>query len=97
MDYMGMSRLVTLLASIFITIGLYHQAIKIWKTRSAKDFTATIIVALILNEVAWLNYGFALWEWPIIIIGCLNIPGAIIAGLGFIKYRKGNTGNGDKQ
>ena len=89
MNHLDISRLVTLLASIFITFGLYGQATKIWRTKSAKDFTVTIIVALIFNEVAWLNYGLALWEWPIIVLGCLNIPAVVIAGLGFFKYRGG--------
>lgn len=89
MNYLEVSRIVTLLASIFMTFGLYAQAIKIWRTKSAKDFTVTIIAAIIVNEIVWLNYGFVLWEWPIITLGCLNIPAAVIAGYGFIKYRKG--------
>lgn len=87
MNYLEISRFITLFASIFITIGLYDQAIKIWRTKSAKDFTTTIIVALIFNEFAWLNYGFSLREWPIMTIGILNVPAAIIAGIGFWKYK----------
>jgi len=88
LSYLEISRVITLIASVFITFGLYDQAIKIWRTRSAKDFTVSIIIALGFNEIAWLNYGVSLGEWPIIIIGCLNIPVAIIASIGFIKYRK---------
>lgn len=97
MSYLEMSRIVTLLASISITIGLYDQALKIWRTKSAKDFTTTIVVALLFNEIAWLNYGFALMEWPIITLGILNVPAAIITGVGFVKYKeilKGGEHNG---
>ncbi len=87
MTWLEISRLVTLIASITITVGLYDQALKIWRTRSAKDFTATLVAALILNELAWLNYGFALKEWLIIVIGLANIPAVFISGVGFLRYR----------
>jgi len=87
MNYLEISRIVALIASVFITIGLYHQAFKIWKTKSAKDFTWTIIIALLLNELAWLNYGFALVEWPIIVIAFANVPAVIIASIGYFKYK----------
>jgi len=87
MDYLHVSRIITFIASIAITYGLYDQALKIWRTKSAKDFTWSIVVALLFNECAWLNYGFSLMEWPIITIGILNVPAAIIAGIGFLKYR----------
>jgi MtN3 and saliva related transmembrane protein len=85
--YLEVSRIITVLASIFISFGLYTQAIKIWRTKSAKDFTLIIVLALIFNEAAWLNYGLALWEWPIILLGSVNIPAAIAAGIGYFKYR----------
>ena len=89
MSYLEVSRIVTLVASLFITVGLYDQAFKIWRTKSARDFTISLVAALIFNEIAWLNYGFSLREWPIITLGCLNVPAAIIATIGFIRYRKG--------
>lgn len=85
--YLEISRIITVFASVLITVGLYTQAIKIWRTRSAKDFTFIIVFALIFNEAAWLNYGLALWEWPIILIGAANLPAAIAAGIGYFKYR----------
>ncbi len=91
MNYLEISRIITFIASILITIGLYDQAFKIWRTKSAKDFTITLVAALLFNEIAWLNYGFALFEWPIITLGILNIPAVIIASLGFLKYRGGES------
>lgn len=86
MNYLELSRLFTLFASFFITLGLYDQAIKIFKTKSAKDFTWTIIIALMVNELAWINYGYSLKEWPIILVGTVNIPGIILLLMGYIKY-----------
>lgn len=91
MLYLNASRLLTLFASIAISIGLYDQAFKIWRTKSAKDFTWTIVAALVFNELAWLNYGFVLREWPIITIGLLNIPASLIAAVGYARYKGGEN------
>jgi MtN3 and saliva related transmembrane protein len=69
-------------------LGLWSQAIKIWQTKSAKDFTYLLVFALIFNEFAWLNYGLSLREWPIIFIGFSNIPAVVIIFIGFLKYRR---------
>lgn len=86
--WLEISRYIVFVASIAISFGLWDQALKIWRTKSAKDFTVTIIVALIFNEIAWVNYGLALKEWPIVIVDLLNVPAVFIAGLGFFRYRK---------
>jgi MtN3 and saliva related transmembrane protein len=87
MNYLELSRLAILAASILITIGLYDQSLKIWRTKSAKDLTLTLVFALVINEATWLNYGFALREWPIIAIGLLNTPAVLIATVGYLRYR----------
>jgi len=86
MNYLEISRIITLIASILITFGLYDQALKIFRTKSASDFTWTIIFALFFNEFAWINYGFSLSEWPIIVVGAANVPAIIIIIIGYKKY-----------
>jgi len=86
-EYLDISRIGVLVASVAITAGLYHQALKIWRTRSARDFTITLVVALLFNEVAWLNYGVALREWPIIVVSFANVPAVVIASIGYARYR----------
>ncbi len=88
MNYLQLSRYAVLMASILITVGLYSQAVKIWRTESAKDFSFLIVVAIFFNEIIWINYGFSLKEWPIILISSLNLPGAVVIVIGYIKYRK---------
>ena len=87
--YGEISRIFVVLTSIVITFGLYSQGIKIWRTKSAKDFSPILIIALFLDWIAWYNYGFVLWEWPIILIGSLSFPGVVLVVLGYLKYRKG--------
>ena len=60
-----------------------------WRARSAKDFAVTIVVALVVDEVAWLNYGLSIGEWPIYILGFINMPAVVLLVLGFTRYRKG--------
>lgn len=90
MDYINISRIATSVFSIGMIIGIYSQGFKIWKRRSAKDVSTALVVAMLLNEIAWFNYGLALHEWPIIAITLATLAGGIIITLGFIKYRKGD-------
>ncbi len=86
MTYVQISRILAIVVSFTITYGLYDQANKIWKTKSAKDFSASLLVSLIANEIVWLNYGIALQEWPIITISMLNIPAVIRAIIGYRRW-----------
>lgn len=96
MDYLQISRALTVLGSVAITLGLWHQAAKIWRTRSAKDFTSTLVVALVVNELVWLNYGIVLREWPIILIPLANLPAVLIASVGFFRYRDPGKNEGGR-
>jgi uncharacterized protein with PQ loop repeat len=93
--YAEVSRVLTLVVSVLITYSLYDQAWKLWRTKSGKDFTKSIIIALTANELVWLNYGFSISEWPIIVIGLLNVPASIWITAGYIqatrKRRKETT------
>jgi MtN3 and saliva related transmembrane protein len=86
MNYLDISRYLTIVASVVITAGFYAQVWKIFATKSAKDFSLILLIALVINEFAWLNYGYALSEWPIILLGCLNVPALFVALYGFFKY-----------
>ncbi|MDO8513728.1 MAG: SemiSWEET family transporter [bacterium] len=87
MSYVDISRLVTFVASLTITLGIYSQVWKIWKTKSAKDFSIILILGIVITELAWLNYGIVIKEWPIIALESINIPGVIIMAVLFFKYK----------
>jgi len=89
MSYLDFSRILTFVASMAITVGLYEQAWKMWRTRSAKDFTLSLIASILVNEFVWLNYGLVLHEWPIWVLSFANTPAAVIATIGYGRFRKG--------
>ncbi len=84
--YINFSRLSTVLTSFLLAFGLYRQVWKIYKTRSAKDFALSLITALLISEISWLNYGVAIDEWPIILIASLNLPAILLSGWGYFLY-----------
>jgi MtN3 and saliva related transmembrane protein len=85
--YCEISRVVTMLASMTMTFGLYAQCWKVFRTRSAKDFTLTLVASLIFTEAVWLNYGMVLREWPIILSSVLNIGPVTAIMYGYLRYR----------
>lgn len=87
MNWLEVSRIITVIASIAMTAGLYRQGFMIWRTRSAKDFSMLLVIAVVFNELAWLNYGIALTEWPIILVALLNIPAVMMATAGYLKFK----------
>jgi uncharacterized protein with PQ loop repeat len=91
MSYQDVSAALALTASIAIILGLYAQAVKIWRTKSARDFTAMIVIAILVNECAWLNYGYSIQKWPIILVSILDLPAAIAITIGYYRYRYGAT------
>lgn len=90
--YLSYSRFLVLFASFVITVGLYSQVFKLFRTKSAKDFSTSLIIALLVNELAWLNYGIALREWPIIIVDLASLPADIAIMVGYCKWG-GQNGN----
>ncbi|MBV9467731.1 MAG: hypothetical protein JOZ57_00630 [Abitibacteriaceae bacterium] len=87
MNHVELSRILALITSLAITFGLYDQTVKIWKTKSAKDISFSLVAALTLNELAWLYYGLMINEWPIILLSLLNLPAALIGAVGYWRYR----------
>ena len=85
--YCEISRFVTMLASLTMTCGLYVQCWKVFRTRSAKDFSLTLVGSLIFTEVVWFNYGMVLREWPIILSSVLNISPVVAIMYGYLRYR----------
>jgi MtN3 and saliva related transmembrane protein len=81
MTYIALSRMIAAVSGIVLTYGLYAQVWKIFNTKSAQDFTLSIILAILFNEIAWLNYGITTTEWPIILITSLNLPAGILMAL----------------
>ncbi len=82
-------RINSAIAGLVITAGAYAQAIKIFQTRSAKDFSLLLIAALLYNEISWLVYGVGIDEWPITILACVVLPAEVAILVGYMRYGHG--------
>ena len=84
--YLEFSRMFAFLSSMVLAIGMYVQVVKIFRTKSAQDFTIVLVLALLLDEIAWLNYGVVIMEWPVFMLAGVGMPAAILALIGYYKY-----------
>lgn len=76
----------TAIAGMVLVTGLYIQVWRLYRTKSAKDLSATLIIALMYNEAAWLVYGLSINEWPIISMTLAVLPGDIAILIGYLLY-----------
>jgi uncharacterized protein with PQ loop repeat len=89
--YSDLTRMLILAASVTISAGLCAQCIKLFRTKSAKDFNSLLIASLLFNEFVWLNYGLALQEWPIIASSAFNLAPVTLITIGYWFYRNETT------
>ena len=86
--YLEAARIIALSSSLIVTIGSYDQVWRIWRSRSVREISPSLVYLSGLNEVTWLNYGFALQEWPMILVGVINFPACVLAIWGYLKFRE---------
>jgi MtN3 and saliva related transmembrane protein len=82
-------RINSAIAGLIITAGAYAQAVKIFQTKSARDFSLLLILALLYNELSWLLYGFSIDEWPISVLALAVLPAEIAVLYGYLRYGRG--------
>ena len=75
-----------MLSGLVISAGLYFQALKIYRTKSAKDLSTILMIALVYNEISWLLYGIGIQEWPIMALTMFSLPAEVLIIVGYIKY-----------
>ena len=70
-----------LVAGLLTTVSLVPQALKIWRTKSAKDVSLRMFAAFSLGVALWLAYGILKKEVPIIVwnSASLALASAILA------------------
>jgi MtN3 and saliva related transmembrane protein len=64
MDYIT---IIGSIASILTTTAFVPQALKTWRTKSAKDLSLAMFLTFFLGVCLWFVYGLLLGEWPIIL------------------------------
>ncbi|WP_297212735.1 MULTISPECIES: SemiSWEET transporter [Thermodesulfovibrio] len=60
------SNLVGIIAGIITTSALLPQAIKIYRTKSARDISLAMFIFLAVGVTLWLIYGILIKEVPVI-------------------------------
>lgn len=62
-----------LLAGSLTTVAFLPQAVKTWRTRSAKDLSLNMFLIFCLGVVLWLAYGILRSDLPIILSNFLTL------------------------
>ena len=70
--------LLGLTAGTLTTMSLVPQAVKIWRSQSAKDISLGMFVTLVAGLLLWICYGFLISSLPVIIA---NIASFILASI----------------
>ena len=79
---MDTANLIGLAAGLLTTISLVPQAMKIWKTKSAKDVSRKMFIAFCVGVALWLVYGILQEEMPIILWNAVSLAlGLAILGM----------------
>jgi len=76
-----------LAAGFLTTVAYVPQVWKIWKSKSAKDVSLRMFATLTAGIVAWIAYGFARHDLPLVLwnLVTLALAAAILAMK--VKYR----------
>ena len=69
---MDNSTLIGFLAGTLTTISLLPQLIKTWKSKSTKDISLGMFVALSTGILLWVIYGFEINSMPVIITNIIS-------------------------
>lgn len=67
-------------AACLTTAAFLPQAIKVWRSRSARDISLAMFLVLCLGIALWLAYGMLRNDWPLILANAttLILAGAIL-------------------
>ena len=84
---MDMTTALGLLAGTLTTIAFLPQVIRIWRSKSAKDLSMTMLVTFTTGVLCWLVYGVMIDSLPVIIANAVTF---VLAGMNvMLKLRYG--------
>ncbi|MGH9899207.1 MAG: SemiSWEET transporter [Pyrinomonadaceae bacterium] len=64
---MALENVIGLVAGTLTTISFLPQVIKVWKHRSTRDLSMTMLIAFTSGVTLWLVYGILTYDLPIIV------------------------------
>lgn len=82
-----LNSLIGIVAGIITTSALLPQALKIYKTKSARDISLTMFVFLAVGIALWLLYGILIEEFPVILANSVSL--ILIFSIILMKIRYG--------
>jgi MtN3 and saliva related transmembrane protein len=74
-----------LAAGALTTSALIPQAVRIWRTKSAKDVSLTMLIVMVIGIIPWIAFGLLRSEFAIIVTNAVALVIAI--GLLVLKIR----------
>jgi MtN3 and saliva related transmembrane protein len=76
-----------LLAGAMTTSAFVPQAVKTWRTRSARDFSLGLLVLLVAGNTLWMAYGFLKGSTGLVAANLVTVP--LTMYLLTVKLRRG--------
>jgi MtN3 and saliva related transmembrane protein len=79
--------LVGVIAGILTTSAFVPQAVRTWRTQSAKDFSLGLLVLLVVGNTLWLAYGAMKGSTGLVAANLVTVP--LTVYLLVVKIRRG--------
>ncbi|HYI69088.1 MAG TPA: SemiSWEET transporter [Skermanella sp.] len=83
----NLAELIGIVAGLLTTVAFLPQAVKIWRSKSAKDVSLAMFVCFCAGIVLWVIYGFMLGALPVILANVVTL--CIAATILVFKIRYG--------
>ena len=82
---MDLITIIGLVAGSLTTISFLPQAIKTWRSKSAKDISLAMFLCFCLGVILWIVYGALIQDIPLLVanIVTLGLAGSIL----FFKFK----------
>ena len=75
------------ISGVLMASAGFPQALKIFRTKSAKDISLSSRLMLLIGGLIWLVYGFLLSSFAIIISNIFGTVAEILVLIGYVKYK----------
>lgn len=75
------------MAGVLTTSAFVPQAIKTWRTRSARDFSVALLVLLVVGNLLWLTYGALKGSMGLVAANVVTVPLTLFILI--VKLRRG--------
>ncbi|MBI3793776.1 MAG: SemiSWEET transporter [Nitrospinae bacterium] len=74
-------------AGTLTTVAFFPQALKSWRTKSAKDISLAMFPLLVVGIVLWMIYGLLINSFPLIIFNSITLAEAVL--ILYVKIKHG--------